>query len=105
MTELPDPRTEPTISADRAAELLGVSRSSIYDDIKRGGTIPVIRVNGRIRIPTAAFLRDMRLEIEDDKPTPPAPLPAPAPAPDCTHRWAIFYLCVTCGQTMRDWPT
>jgi excisionase family DNA binding protein len=54
-TIIPDPTTEPTMSADRAARILGVSGRSVYLACDRG-EIPVIRVGSSVRIPTARFL-------------------------------------------------
>ena len=52
---LPDPVTEPTISVDRAAELLGIGRASAYKAANTGD-LPVIRIGHRMRVPTARVL-------------------------------------------------
>jgi excisionase family DNA binding protein len=51
----------PTITVERAAEMLGVSRQSAYTAVKRG-EIPSISVGRRKVIPTAAFLKLLGLE-------------------------------------------
>ena len=53
---LPDPNDEPTISVERAGELLGISRGLAYAQA-RGGEIPTIRLGKRLVVPTAALLR------------------------------------------------
>jgi excisionase family DNA binding protein len=44
-----------TMSVPEAAILLGIGRTSAYEAARKGeiGGVPVIRVGGRIRIPTA----------------------------------------------------
>ncbi|MDZ5443802.1 helix-turn-helix domain-containing protein [Micromonospora sp. 4G57] len=54
--ELPDPAAEPTLVPNRAAAILGVSRTAVYDAIGRG-EIPSLRVGRSIRIPTRRFLQ------------------------------------------------
>lgn len=51
----------PTISVERAAEMLGLSRSSGYRGVARG-EIPAIRIGGRIRVPTAKILAMLGLD-------------------------------------------
>lgn len=53
--ELPDPATEPTITAKRWAEVLGVSTRAVLYAVERG-EIPAIRVGRRVVIPTARAL-------------------------------------------------
>ena len=55
MTDFPDPRQDPTLSVEDAAELLRISRASAYQGVK-AGEIPSIRVGRRILVPTAALL-------------------------------------------------
>lgn len=62
---LPDPTTEPTISAPRCAAVLGISRRHAYAAVERG-EIPSIRVGERIVIPTAQFLRRFGLDADTD---------------------------------------
>jgi len=50
--KLPDHRDHPTISVERAAAILGVSRGVAYDAV-RNGTIPSLRVGRRLLVPTA----------------------------------------------------
>lgn len=57
---LPDPSTEPTLKAPRAAAILGVSERHVYAAIERG-EIPSVRLGKRIIIPTAEFLAKYRL--------------------------------------------
>jgi excisionase family DNA binding protein len=60
---LPDPTKEPTISVDRAGELLGVSRGSAYEAVRRG-EVPSIRIGHRVVVPTAALLKLLGLASE-----------------------------------------
>jgi excisionase family DNA binding protein len=53
---LPDPTVEPTLSVERTAELLGVSRGLAYQAVHRG-QLPVLRIGRRLRVPTAPLLR------------------------------------------------
>ena len=46
--------SEPLLRPAQVAELLGVSRSRVYQLIA-AGVIPVVRVGGAIRIPQAAW--------------------------------------------------
>lgn len=48
---LPDPRTEPTLTVERAARILGLSRGAAYDAVRQG-TIPVLRFGKRLLVPT-----------------------------------------------------
>jgi excisionase family DNA binding protein len=59
---LPNPATEPTISVERAGELLGVSRASAYESVRRG-EIPAIRLGKRLVVPTAALRRMLGLDV------------------------------------------
>lgn len=52
---LPDPAAEPTITVPRAGNIAGISRRAAYAAAERG-EIPVIRIGGRIVVPTAKFL-------------------------------------------------
>ncbi|MET8142675.1 helix-turn-helix domain-containing protein [Sphaerisporangium sp. NPDC005288] len=53
--ELPNPKTEPTISVPRAGEILGLSRDGAYDAAARG-EIPTLRFGRRLVVPTAHLL-------------------------------------------------
>ena len=57
---LPDPREQPFLTAEEAAPLLGVSRSSVYRMI-RAGQLPTIQLGGlrSTRILTAELLRSV----------------------------------------------
>ncbi len=57
---LPDPRERPFLTAEEAAPLLGVSRSSVYRMI-RAGQLPTIQLGGlrSTRIVTAKLLRSV----------------------------------------------
>lgn len=59
---LPDPREQPFLTAEEAAPLLGVSRSSVYRMI-RAGQLPTIQLGGlrSTRILTAELLRSVML--------------------------------------------
>jgi len=64
---IPDPAERPTLSVDETAELLAIGRSTAYGGI-HSGQIPSIRVGTRIRVPTAAVLRLLQLEVEVEVP-------------------------------------
>ena len=49
---VPDPTSQPTMSIDEVAELLGVCRSTMYRAVK-DGEIPVIKIGRRYLVPTA----------------------------------------------------
>lgn len=55
-TLLPDPGVEPTVSVERAAKILGVSRGLAYQAV-HGGQLPALRIGRRLRVPTAPLLR------------------------------------------------
>jgi excisionase family DNA binding protein len=55
-TVLPDPAREPTVSVERAGQLLGISRGSAYEGV-RSGEIPAIRLGHRWVVPTASLRR------------------------------------------------
>ncbi|MCD0453348.1 helix-turn-helix domain-containing protein [Actinocorallia sp. API 0066] len=54
-SRIPDPSIEPTISVPRAAQLLGVSRTTGYKAVGLGD-IPIIHVGNCLRVPTAEIL-------------------------------------------------
>jgi excisionase family DNA binding protein len=58
---VPDPASEPTITVERAAELLGISRGQGYEGV-RTGAIPSIRIGRRIVVPTAKVRRMLELD-------------------------------------------
>jgi excisionase family DNA binding protein len=60
---LPDPDTEPTISVDRAARILGLSTRAAYKACDRD-EIPHVRVGRTVRVLTAQFLR--KFHFADD---------------------------------------
>lgn len=49
---LPDPETEPTLTVERTAQLLGISRNGCYQAIARG-EVPALRIGRRMLVPTA----------------------------------------------------
>ena len=53
---LPDPTTEPTISVERAGQVLGISRASAYQAAQTG-ELPTIRFGRRLLVPTAVLAR------------------------------------------------
>jgi len=53
---LPDPETQPTITIDEAADLLGICRASMYQ-AANAGQCPTVRIGRRILVKTAPFLR------------------------------------------------
>lgn len=52
--------TEPTISVDETALLLGVGRSTVYAAVKLG-EVPSIRIRNRLRIPSSWLLQILGL--------------------------------------------
>lgn len=48
-----------TISVEEAAEVLGVSRPTAYEAVKRG-QIPCLRICGCMRVPVEALERQLR---------------------------------------------
>jgi excisionase family DNA binding protein len=57
--------TEPTISVDDAARVLGIGRSTVYAAVK-AGEVPVIRVRSRLRVPSRWVRQRLHLEGEPD---------------------------------------
>ena len=57
---MPDPRERPFLTTTEAAEVLGVSVSSVYRMINEGG-LPIVRLGGprSTRIVTAELLRSV----------------------------------------------
>ena len=53
---LPDAATEPTVTVERAAAVLGIGRSLAYE-LARTGHLPTLRLKKRIVVPTAQLLR------------------------------------------------
>ena len=54
----------PLVSVEEAAELLGQSRSSLYRSIARGDLpLPLVKINGRNRIPRMAVDRLVAGEV------------------------------------------
>jgi hypothetical protein len=53
---LPDPIAEPTISVERAGEVLGISRASAYN-AANANEIPTLRIGRRLVVPTAQLLK------------------------------------------------
>ena len=60
---LPNPFSEPTITVNRVAAILGISRRHAYAAVEQG-EIPSIAVGRRIVIPTARFLAKFNLAVE-----------------------------------------
>jgi excisionase family DNA binding protein len=58
---LPDPVTEPTLTVQRTADILNISRGSAYKAIE-SGDIPSFRIGSRILIPTAPVLRMLMVD-------------------------------------------
>jgi predicted DNA-binding transcriptional regulator AlpA len=53
----PDPAVRPTIPAEESFPLLGISRNTGYELIRRGEfPVPVLRLGRKLRIPTAPLL-------------------------------------------------
>jgi len=76
--------SKPLLSLDEAAILLSIGRATIYRSVKRGDfPVPVITINGRMRIPRLAVER----LLAGDVPWPAAAQPSVvAPAPGGCHR-------------------
>jgi excisionase family DNA binding protein len=62
----------PTISVERAGELLGVSRRAAYRAASRG-QIPTLRVGRRLLVPTQRLLTLLGMTDTDDKAPPVSP--------------------------------
>jgi excisionase family DNA binding protein len=54
-------RDRPTVTVPEAAAILGVSKASIYR-AARSGTFPIVRVQSRMVVPTAALARLLGLD-------------------------------------------
>ena len=54
---LPDPRVEPTVSVMTGARLIGIRSKEKAYAAAHDGTLPVLRVGGHMRVPTAQLLR------------------------------------------------
>ena len=62
---LPDPHETPTLRVREAAEVLGVSRATVYEAV-RTGQLPNIRLGTLVLVPTAALLRMLSVEPTED---------------------------------------
>jgi excisionase family DNA binding protein len=78
LRDLPDPQTEPTVTVDRAGDVLGISRSTALRKVN-SGEIPSIRMGRRILIPSAKLVLLARGELV------PRPVPA-ASEPEAGQR-------------------
>jgi excisionase family DNA binding protein len=58
---IPDPAERPTVTVEEAGEVLGVSRASAYEAVRKG-EIPSIKIGRRIVVPTAALRRKLELD-------------------------------------------
>jgi len=63
-TTLPDPKVEPTVTVERAGEVLNLGRSSAYAGV-RSGEIPSIRIGRRVLVPTARLLAMLGLSADE----------------------------------------
>lgn len=61
---LPHPEDKPTLTVAEAAPILGVSRNSLYEAVRRG-EIPALRVGSRWLLPTAAIRSLLHLDDDD----------------------------------------
>ena len=52
---LPDPAVRPTISVVEAGQILGLSKPTAYEAVRRGD-IPALRFGRRVVVPTAKLL-------------------------------------------------
>ena len=63
---VPDPVTQPCLSAEQAFALLGIERKTGYRAIKDGSfPVPVIRVGRLIRVPAAPLARLLDGHVDD----------------------------------------
>lgn len=53
---VPDPAVKPVMTVDEIAVLLGVSRATAYEAVRKGD-IPSIRLGRRIVVPTAPVVK------------------------------------------------
>lgn len=67
----PDPRVQPTMTVEEAADVFGISRASAYEGV-RTREIPSIRIGRRWLIPTAAVIRMLALDDAAGRPSPDA---------------------------------
>lgn len=56
-----DPAINPTMSVEEFGVVFGICRSTAYAGIANG-SVPFVRIGGRIRIPTAAARRMLMLD-------------------------------------------
>jgi excisionase family DNA binding protein len=94
MNDLTGPNAPATISVEQTAEILGLSRSTVYEAVKRG-EIPTLNVGRRILVPVAKLLdwlgakRELTV-IVPDKP------------PELTPRAARALLRILMDAALRD---
>lgn len=62
---LPDPTTEPTVTAARWATVIGVSTRAVLYAVERG-EIPALRVGRAVRILTARAIAEAGLGVADE---------------------------------------
>ncbi len=65
---IPDPEQVPTVGLDVACPALGIGATTGYELARTGqlaAGVPVIRVRGKYRIPTAALRRALGLDGND----------------------------------------
>lgn len=67
---LPDPATEPFMSARRVAAIMDLSDDAVYDAVARGDW-PAIHVGRSVRIPTARWLSAVGLANDEGPGTTP----------------------------------
>jgi excisionase family DNA binding protein len=58
-----------TVRVDEAAQILGISRSTAYEAVRRG-ELPVIRIGRRLVVPRAALERMLGQAVESAAPLP-----------------------------------
>jgi excisionase family DNA binding protein len=86
--------TPATITVDQAAEVLGLSRDSVYEGVKRE-QIPSLRIGRRILIPVAKFLEWLGAKNETMVVVPDEP-------PELTPRAARALLRIPFDAAMRE---
>ncbi len=55
---------ETVVKVEVAGHALGLGKSAIYNAVKRGD-LPVVRIGGALRVPTAWLRRTLHLDLRD----------------------------------------
>jgi excisionase family DNA binding protein len=76
--DMPDPGSKPTLTVDEVSSIIGCSRSSAYEAVRRG-ELPSLRIGRRLLIPTARLREMLTGNPEPPPPPPPAHVAPPPP--------------------------